>query len=77
MPNRPRSKIIGSVSGESTGTTFITQIFKSLKAAANLEYKKQREVCQIQVIIMACQHNSEKHLKLQFLLTLHKLISCP
>lgn len=28
---------MGSVSGESTETTFMTQIFKSFKAAANLQ----------------------------------------
>ncbi|KAJ0615186.1 hypothetical protein HanIR_Chr02g0071161 [Helianthus annuus] len=36
MPNNPRSYIIGRVSGESRGTTFITQTLRSLNAAANL-----------------------------------------
>lgn len=34
--------MIGSVSGESIGTTFMTQTFKSFKAAANLGAQKAK-----------------------------------
>lgn len=38
--------MIGSVSGESIGTTFMTQTFKSFKAAANLGHKRQKYIIQ-------------------------------